>query len=182
MLSQLDDVLKILPPLLDTPERWGSLIINRRRPVTYRAFLMLDDVEGIITPSKGLRVCLHHFEPCSEKEAFMHPHPWPSAMLVLSGQYRMKIGYTKANTDKSPALIVLDEILAAGSRYSMTEPMGCHAVQPLTHCWSIMINGEPWPEGKVHVMAPTTKGKDLDSMTPEQLKIHLDAFKKIKLA
>lgn len=60
----------ILPAVLESINRndedWVSLIINRRKPWTYRVFKMFDDV----------RVCLHAFDECSQDEAFPHPHPW----------------------------------------------------------------------------------------------------------
>ncbi len=45
-----------------------SLIVNRRKPITYRVFRYLND---------GLRVSLHKFDPCARHEAYPHPHPWP---------------------------------------------------------------------------------------------------------
>ena len=61
---------------------WDSLIVNRRKPHTYRAFTFDGD----------LRICLHRFEPCEASEAFMHPHPWPGAFLVLDGQGGLRPG------------------------------------------------------------------------------------------
>ena len=41
MLSALADVLESLPALLDDPGAWDSLIVNRRKPTTYRVFRYL---------------------------------------------------------------------------------------------------------------------------------------------
>jgi len=62
------------------PEVWDSLIVNRRKPHTYRASRMYGD----------WRICLHRFDHCSEKQAFRHPHPWPGGFFVLGGQ-RVKL-------------------------------------------------------------------------------------------
>lgn len=156
---------------IDQPENFDSLIINRRKPFTYRAFWYPQNQS-----LKGLRVCLHKFDPCEESDAFLHPHPWPSAMAVLEGHYRMKVG---ASVDKgSQPIIVSDILLGPGSAYSMPDPMGWHSVQPMETCYSIMVNGKPWGD-EAHSAAPTTKGKDLDKMTPEQLADHLATFKRL---
>ena len=73
MLSVLDDVLKSLPAMLDDPDAWDSLIVNRRKPITYRVFRYLAD---------DTRVSLHKFDPCARHEAYPHPHPWPGAFTV----------------------------------------------------------------------------------------------------
>lgn len=149
--------------------KWDSLVINRRKPHTYRAFCYpKGDLEGI-------RICLHRFEPCSDNEAFLHPHPWPSAMRVLKGEYRMRVGFSpwrERPTVVVEPTMVMDTILAAGSSYVMEEPMAWHSVQPITTCWSVMVNGAPWGD-KAHPAAPTTKGKDLEKMSPDDLDNHL---------
>lgn len=147
---------------------FDSLVINRRKPHTYRAFCYPD-----IPELKGTRICLHRFEPCSEDEAFLHPHPWPSAMMILKGQYRMRVGCSPDMASKP--VMVMDTVLSAGSVYVMEEPKGWHSVQPITTCWSIMVNGQPWGD-KAHEEAPTTKGKDLQKMTPDELNEHLMKF------
>ncbi len=170
MLDKLDIALGMLQyndfEMLDEVEKWQSMIINRRKPHTFRAFRIFN-----YEPLAGCRLCLHRFEPCEEHEAFMHPHPWPSAMIVLDGKYRMRVG---ASADlKSNPVVVMDEILTGGSRYNMLEPLGWHSVQPLTTCWSIMINGAPWGPGVAHEKAPTTKGKNLEEMDRPALLNHL---------
>jgi len=168
MISTLDVVVSLLPEMVKKPELWSSLIINRRKPITYRAFHLF--TEGSLA---GVRVCLHKFESCGAEDAFYHPHPWPSAMCVLLGSYRMRVGMSP-NLEGEP-ITVMDSILSGGSKYSSEEPNFWHSVQPLETCYSIMINGAPWLE-KAHKRAPTTTGKDLDTMTDEQLSAHLNAF------
>ena len=171
MTQKLSDALTLVPSRLDDRTCWDSLLINRRKPHTYRAFMLPE-----FGPLEGYRICLHRFDPCEESDAFLHPHPWPSAMLVLEGHYRMKIGASASLERDSKPIIVLDEILSAGSSYCMDEPRAWHSVQPLTTCWSLMVNGKPWD---AHAAAPTTKGKNLDKLNCEQLKEHLSKFKEL---
>ena len=146
---------------------WDSLVINRRKPHTYRAWTYFDNI----------RVCLHRFETCSEEEAFYHPHPWPGAFYVLKGSYKMRVGHALAR--KSKPCHSLTTILNAGASYSITNPQTWHSVQPLEECWSVMINGQPFPENKKNIYAPTTQGKDLEKMTKEQLQSHLNTFQEL---
>lgn len=67
--------------------------------------------------------------------------------------------------------------LSAGSKYAMGDPCVSHSVQPLTTCWSVMVNLPTWKESKQHKNAPTTKGKDLEKMSSEELSQHLKKFK-----
>ena len=168
MLSVLDDVLKSLPALLDDASGWDSLIVNRRKPSTYRVFRYLDN---------GLRVSLHKFDPCATHEAYPHPHPWPGAFTVLEGSYRMWVGFTPDLESREP-ITVTETILTAGSRYEITEPRTWHSVTPLEECWTVMVNGLPWKE-QANVRAPTMTGKDLGKMPPAELAAHLAKFKSL---
>ena len=168
MLSALADVLKSLPAMLDDPTAWDSLIVNRRKPTTYRVFRHLQD---------GLRVSLHRFDPCAKHEAYPHPHPWPGAFALLEGSYRMWVGFTPDLESREP-ITVTETILTAGSRYEIVEPRTWHSVTPITECWTVMVNGAPWRE-RAHVRAPTTTGKDLDKMPPEELAAHLAKFREL---
>lgn len=169
MFSILRKAIDIARVAVADPTDWETLVINRREPHTYRAFIYPKELPGY-------RICLHRFDPCGESAAFLHPHPWPSAMKIFEGDYRMRIGASADLKKETKPVIVLDEILAGGSVYAMTEPLGWHSVQPLTTCWSLMVNGQPWGTDVAHAAAPTTKGKDLDKMTPVQLDAHMDKF------
>ena len=170
MFELMDDVLSRLRSMLHDTDRWDSLVINRRKPHTYRAFT---NMEGKMFD--GVRVCLHRFEPCTAEEAFSHPHPWPGAFWVAEGSYRMIVGRAADELAKFDHCLTLD--LAAGSSYAMTDELTSHSVQPLETCWSVMVNLPPWD--KQHKDAPTTKGKDLEKMSPDELQAHLDKFKRL---
>ncbi len=167
MLGKLDEVLQLLPSLLDNPDNWDSLVINRRKPWTYRVFTFLPD---------GSRICLHRFEPCDKHEAFLHPHPWPAAFVLVDGSYEMSLGRSETRTDKEPK-DVAKLVLTKGSRYSMTDVNAWHSVSPLETTHTIMVNGTPWDLDYAHVSIRTTKGKDLEKMPRDELVEHLAKFK-----
>lgn len=146
-------------------DKWESLVINRRKPYTYRAFYQNGDY----------RICLHRFESCDEHEAFYHPHPWPGAFLILSGSYQMKIGYSADRFSKPEP--VAEFLMNEGSRYEISNPLSWHTVQPESAVYTIMVNGLPWSPEVAHTEVRTTKGKDLQKMTQEELGDHFDAFK-----
>lgn len=143
-------------------DRWDSLVINRRKPHTYRAFTMDGDY----------RICLHRFEPCSEEEAFKHPHPWPGAFIVMAGAYRHWIGMSK-DLESQPEK-VMDSVMRLGSMYEIVNKTTWHSVQPLDTSYTIMINGPAWDVQ--HKETRTTKGKDLEKMDRDDLKSHLINF------
>ena len=145
-------------------EKWDSLIVNLRKPHTYRAFMYYGDH----------RICLHRFSPCLPVESFQHPHPWPCRVLVLQGKYEMEVAHSKGR-DQFPQ-DVMTTTLSSGSSYSITSPLTWHAVRPATMCYSLMVNGRPWSPEQAHESAPTTKGKDLDKFSELDLKVHLVNF------
>ena len=61
-------------------------------------------------------------------DALFHPHPWPSAMRVLEGEYEMAVGFgAGAATPPVAALMVTK----GDFRYEMTHPDSWHYVRPL---------------------------------------------------
>jgi hypothetical protein len=169
MLNVLDKVISDIPNLLGDKERWSTLIVNRRKPFTYRAFTNWS------YESKLYRVCLHKFDKCSESESFNHPHPWPGAFKIIKGSYLMNLGYTvdRFSTDVIPISKVL---MVRGSMYEITNPLTWHSVIPLNTCYTIMVNGEPWDADFAHTAVRTTKGKDLDKMNNKQIDELFDTF------
>ncbi len=163
-MQKVDTALRMLPVLLTETDQWQSLIINRRKPVTYRLWRLL---------SNGDRICCHCFDPCESAEAHPHPHLWPGGFAILAGSYAMTVGHS--SDEISEPNHVLTTVIGPGSRYAITSPLAWHAIQPLQRCWTVMINGKPFDAP--HRDAPTTKGKDLDRMSPEQLKQYLNEFR-----
>ena len=169
MQISLADAACVALDSIEQPELWQTLVIDRRKPITHRAWIMHGDT----------RICLHGFEPCQREEAFLHPHPWPSAMLVLDGSYDMHVGYAAAPESRQPDDVISLQ-LAAGSTYDMSVPGAWHKIVPRTRCYSLMINGPRWDTGPR--FAPTTQGKDLGRMTSSQLNEHLVVFERLLTA
>ncbi len=142
------------------PARWESIVINKRKPHTYRAFIHHEDT----------RICLHRFEPCRREDSFPHPHPWPSSMLILSGEYDMAVAHT-SDLESAEPMHVIDLTLNAGSVYHMNDRHTWHQVIPRTQCYSLMINGPRWENA--HNRAPSTGGKGLEAMPEHVLADHL---------
>lgn len=165
MLDKLEESLLLLPDLLKQRDKWDSLIVNRRKPYTYRVFTQLPN---------GLRCCLHKFDACNTEEAFNHPHPWPGAFLVLDGAYQMKVGLSKDRTSKPED--VMTTVMKKFSSYEIINPLTWHSVIPLGTTYTIMVNGAPWAADYAHTEVRTTKGKDLDKMPEDELTAHLARF------
>jgi len=170
MLSELDQSLRSsLPALLKDRNKWDSLIVNRRKPHTYRVFTTLEN---------GNRICLHKFNPCDMHEAFSHPHGWPAAFVVLQGGYKMEIGLyqSRESNEKTKAA---DFIMGKWSAYQFSDPLTWHTVVPLEVTYTIMVNGRPFSPEIAHCNVRTTAGKDLDKMPEVDLIEHLDLFKRL---
>jgi hypothetical protein len=162
--SQLHDAVRFSLGQLDDPAAWTSIVIDRRKPHTYRAFTMWGET----------RICLHRFEPCEPDDSFPHPHPWPSSMLILDGTYEMRVGHTPDLESGEPAEVIRLS-LGRGSIYEMNERQTWHQVIPRTRCFSLMINGPYWEDA--HRRAPRTAGKGLQAMSDSDLLSHLEQFR-----
>ena len=150
MLDILYAVENELPMLLHDEDTWNSLYVDYHPPI----------VERLWMPWGDYRVNLHRIYPCTRDEALFHPHPWPSAMRVLSGEYEMAVGYGKGETAPSIAALM---IASGDFRYEMTDPDGWHYVRPLREpTMSLMVTGKPWDR-------PSPKsGKPLQQLSVEQ--------------
>lgn len=168
MLDALYASLSLLPSILTDRGAWDSLIVNRRKPYTYRVFTTL--------PS-GLRLCLHKFDPCHTHEAFAHPHPWPGAFAILQGRYKMMVGYSCEGREQPGYSEVSTLILPRHACYEIINPLTWHAVIPMETTFTVMVNDTPWDtETVAHKEVRTTRGKDLDKMPEIELLEHLRIF------
>lgn len=132
MLDILYAVEKELPVLLQDENAWKSLYVDYHPPTVERLWL----------PWSEYRINLHRIHPCERDEALFHPHPWPSAMRVLSGEYEMAVGYGQGETQPPIAALM---IASGDFRYEMTEPDAWHYVRPLREpTMSLMVTGKPW--------------------------------------
>ena len=159
MLELLHIVEGVLPHELNREKIWKSLLVDYHPPTVER--LWFDNAD--------FRAYLHRIHPCGPGEALSHPHPWPSAMKIISGHYEMCVGYGKG-LEKPPVAATL--ILGPGSEYEMTDPDAWHYVRPLeTPSLSLMVTGKPWER-------PAPKSdKKLGPLEPEAVQEILQAFR-----
>jgi hypothetical protein len=164
MLDQLLKIEEDLPTLLSEAP-WDSLIINRRKPETYRLFTQIGEN----------RLCLHRFSPCASEEAFWHPHPWPAAFKILSGSYEMGLKFDNGVFSGDVSRL----IMSTGSYYEISSPNTWHKISPLSdhYVFTIMLNGANFPNP--HPAVRTTKGKDLGKIGEVEKADLIDTFKKI---
>jgi hypothetical protein len=160
MLDILHEVESELPALLRDESAWKSVFIDYHPPI----------VERLWSPWRDCRAYPHRIHPCAPGEALFHPHPWPSVMRILSGEYEMAVGYGKG---ESPPPIAALMIAAGDFRYEMTDPDAWHYVRPLGEpTMSLMVTGKPWARP-----APTAS-KLLRPLMPEQCSEILAFFRR----
>ena len=155
MLNELREALKELPELLKDDEGWGSLDIDYHTPRVKRLYRQWEDY----------RINLHEISPCGPGEALFHPHPWPSAMIVLVGVYEMGVGYG-SGLKKPP--IAAKIIMKENSCYEQTELDSWHYVRPFTTTFTVMLTGKPWKRtvpGSNQDLEPLTPGEKEDMLT-----------------
>jgi hypothetical protein len=170
MLDILQQVERELGDLLLKDEEWDSLYIDYDHP----------NVERLYRSWEDYRINLHiiHNVP-KGLEPLYHPHPWPSAMKVLAGKYKMAVGYGPYDEEDPPVAATI--ALANGSYYEMVDINAWHSVEPLTaggpgketwSCATLMITGKPWWDG----WSPNDKELALGPLTDERKKEILDSF------
>jgi hypothetical protein len=147
-----------LMDLLDNPEVWKGLIVDYHKPTVYRCWTQLGEH----------RLSLHIIDGCEEGESLYHPHPWPSAMRVVSGSgpYEMGVGF---GPGLEPPPIACRLILSPGDYYEMLDINGWHYVRPLgTFSASLMLSGKPWDREQIE--AP---GDSFTKELPELSKLEI---------
>jgi hypothetical protein len=138
MLQALAKTEAALPSLLADPATpWNTLDVDYEPPRVERLWLQ----------TGAYRLYLHRIHPCAH--ALFHPHPWPSAVLIVSGEYEMAVGHGHPDGDPFfpkavPPADVL-QVLTRGARYEMNHPFGWHSVRPLNKpSLSVMVTGKPF--------------------------------------
>jgi hypothetical protein len=159
MLAILHAVEHELPLLLQDEAGWQSLYIDYHPPFVERLWRQWGEY----------RIQLHRIHPCGRGEALFHPHPWPSAMRVLAGDYEMAIGYGQGETPPPIACLL---VASADFRYEMTDPHAWHYVRPLNQpSLSVMVTGRPWQPA-----APKSR-PELRPLLPEQQRVLIHYFR-----
>lgn len=160
MLEALESVERALPLLLADPDAWRTLDVTYHPPRVERVFLQHGE----------LRVSLHCIHACERSEALFHPHPWPSAMRILSGSYEMAVGHGSGR-DAPP--IAATMITGPGTSYEMTEPDAWHYVRPVGGAvYTLMVTGKPWPRETPKSSEPLTE------LSPERKREIMEIFAK----
>ena len=132
MLDILSRIEQDLPRLLREESVWQSLYVDYHHPMVERLWKTWSDY----------RVFLHRIHPCASDQALFHPHPWPSAMRVLEGEYEMAVGFG-AGLETPPVAALM--VARGDFRYEMTHPDSWHYVRPLDRpTLSVMVTGKPW--------------------------------------
>jgi hypothetical protein len=118
--------------MLEDESPWQSLYVDYHPPT----------VERLWTTWHLYRVYLHRIHPCEREQALFHPHPWPSAMRVLEGEYEMAVGFGPGMEEPPVAALMVSR---GDFRYEMTHPDSWHYVRPLGQpTFSLMVTGSPW--------------------------------------
>lgn len=160
MLNILNDIEEQMPNFLKL-ETWKSLYIDYEYPHVERVYLDWDE----------FRINLHIIHPIpTDKEAFYHPHPWPSACRILNRSYRMKLGY---EFEPDQVNDVSDLILSEGSVYEMVQPRAWHSVSPIGgNVTSLMVTGKPWG-----LIIPNQKGHERKELSKSRVESILEIFR-----
>lgn len=149
MLAVLDRVLEQIPDLLLDYMAWNDVKIDYEHPHVERLWRQIDD----------FRLSLHRIHPCKTGQALFHPHPWPSAMAIVRGEYEMAFGFGAGD---EPPPIASRLYAKAGTRYAMIHPDAWHSVRPIhAPVWTVMVSGKPWQR-----RAPKSD-RPLERLTPE---------------
>jgi len=118
--------------LLANREIWNSVDIDYHPPRVERLWCQLGEN----------RLYLHFIHPCEKGASLFHPHPWPSVIHVIEGEYEMGVGFGAGLNE--PA--IFSTIMSQGSMYyDMPNKDGWHYVRPTKEiCTSVMLTGKPW--------------------------------------
>lgn len=159
MLDVLNRAEAALSKLLDDVGGWNTLDVDYEPPRVERVWRSFEP-EGLY------RLYLHRIHPC--EKALFHPHPWPSAVRILSGTYEMGVGFRETGMmppgqSPTPPPVAAKILLTAGASYEMVDRSGWHWVRPIGGpSLSLMVTGPKWdiqwsPKPKHdHVLGPLT--------------------------
>jgi hypothetical protein len=137
LLAVLEHIeVRLLPDLLRKPDSWQSLFVDYEPPFVERLWT------AVTVDGEPYRVFLHRIHPAELDRCLFHPHPWPSAIKILSGTYLMNCGY---GPGMEPPPVSMRLKLATGTSYEMAHPDGWHCVSPVGEpSCSLMVTGAPW--------------------------------------
>lgn len=162
--SLQETLQKIVPCLRDNFDdvAWKSLDINYHPPRVERLWTQIDT----------MRLMVHRIHPTvgtpSDEESLFHPHPWPSAVYIVTGQYEMEVGYGET---AQPPPVAAKVAMVAGACYEMTDKNGWHSVSPRGFpSISIMLTDTPWKEPHPFYLSDTYEKMKLGPLTEKDRK------------
>jgi len=143
LLDQLRKELSDLQKLLEDESIWKDLLVTYEPPM----------VERLYTNRGENRLFLHRIHPCGDKSPLLHPHPWPSAVHIVSGLYKMNVAYTYEDSYGVNIQPAVTTYLSAGSSYEMDRQEAWHDVNPIGEpSLSIMLTGPKWKNSHYDTM------------------------------
>lgn len=175
-LKQIED--KMLLDLLIQQNKWNTVFINDKKPITERCWIQLGNY----------RLNLHFIHKCEVSNDLYHSNDCPSAMHILSGKYEMGLALNHCCGHKemelvrsgnggtlkyigieegSKHLMYIKEIckleMNGDNYYEMLDPNGWHYVRPMGDvCATIVLTGKSWETelektGKLEPLPPNKK-------------------------
>ena len=144
MLKTLLTIERALPELLKDEAVWTGIYADTEKPHLQRLWRQHEES----------RIYLHRFEGCMTEEKFPHPHPWPFAVRILEGRYRMALGASSNPDVVPPDVAVVD--LSPGCCYEMAHANGWHWIQPLDNVSvTLMVAGPTiWQQNRKRANRP----------------------------
>lgn len=168
MLELLDELIEELPEMVGRggPD-WNNLKIDYDTPLVHRLWLPWRD---------EYRINLHKLFPCEPDQALWHPHSWPSAVMVLHGEYVMRQGEAKGRCDRPKVSTTVR--MTKGSAYEMTNRLSWHSVAPTRETYTVMLTGplyeDKWTEQDMQVLGLPKLKHDLGGLSKEEQTNMLD--------
>lgn len=189
MIEALLQAEALVPGLLQDLQNWRGILIDYEEPHVERLSARMTLPGGPVT------AFLHLIHPCAGRP-FFHPHPWPSAVKIYRGVYKMDIGYSEPSpligfgtspqqvaalmakaAEKAPP-VAATVWLPAGSTYEMTHRNGWHSVAPEGGpVLSLMVTGPAWERVAYSPGKGTTKALSGPRMGELQ-QVFLEIFSK----
>lgn len=157
MRDLLETAISDLPRVLYV-KQWNSVNVNYHFPFVERLW-----VDWIL----GHRIYLHRILPAKKETCLFHPHPWPSVMKVIEGDYELGIGWGKGGPQDPPPPVAATVYGSAGMVYEMLDRDSWHYVRPMYQhhpVYTIMVTGQPWqretPKAPVKLNPLSAEKKD----------------------
>jgi hypothetical protein len=136
MLEKLLRIRKndMLGMIAEGQEAWNSLDVDYEPPRVERLWRQLGED----------RLYMHCIHPC--EKALLHPHQWPSSILIVRGEQEMVVAMpSPGSLSTDDAVVVSTFLLREGSGYEMLNQLAMHSVRPVGGpSLSLMLTAPPF--------------------------------------